>query len=217
MPALLESEAIELLMQADIDCPPYRVAATPEEAAAACEALGAPLVMKILSHDILHKSDVGGVRIGLKNTDEAEKAFRQMLTEIPTHRPDALLKGVILYPQVADGLEVIVGVTQDVSFGPVLMFGLGGVFVEVLKDVTFRAIPITLKDAQQMIAEIKNNQVLKGWRGKKAVDLDRLARLLCQVSELIQDHPQIQEMDLNPVRILEDGRMLVLDAKVLTR
>jgi len=217
MPALLESQAVDLLKQVDIHCPPYRVAASVEQAAAACQELGAPLVMKILSPDILHKTDVGGVLIGLQDPPAAAQAYRQMMAEVAEKRPDACLKGVILYPLMADGLEVIVGVTQDVSFGPVLMFGLGGIFVEVLKDVTFRAIPLSYKDARQMIAEIKNIRVLNGWRGKKAVDLDRLARLLCKVSQLICEHPEIKEMDLNPVRILDSGELVVLDAKVILK
>ncbi len=217
MPALLESEAVNLLEQAHIHCPPYRVATSPEEAAAALEQLGKPLVMKILSPEILHKSDVGGVKIGLKDADGIAKAYREMLAEVASKNPSARLEGVILYPQVEDGLEVIIGVTRDISFGPVIMFGLGGIFVEVVKDIVFRAIPITEKDARQMISEIKNAKVLKGWRGHKPVDLNLLSDLLCKVSQLITDHPEIEEMDLNPVRILDDNHMVVLDAKIIHR
>lgn len=217
MPALLEFEAVNLLEQSHIHCPPYRVATSPDEAAAAMENLGKPLVMKILSPDILHKSDVGGVKIGLKDADMIAKAYREMLAEIASKNPSARLEGVILYPQVEDGLEVIIGVTRDISFGPVIMFGLGGIFVEVVKDIVFRAIPITEKDARQMITEIKNAKVLNGWRGHKSVDLHLLADLLCKVSQLIMDHPEIEEMDLNPVRILDNNQMVVLDAKIICR
>lgn len=216
MPALLEYQVIELLQSYEIPCPPHAVASSPQEAAAAAHKLSFPVVMKILSPDILHKSDVGGVRLNLKDTGSVFAAYSQMIQTVSTKCPQALLKGVILYPQVADGLEVIVGVTQDVTFGPVLMFGLGGVFVEVMRDVAFRAIPIRPTDAYQMIHSIKNYKVLQGWRGQKPVDMDRLAGLLCNVSRLVNEHPEIAEMDLNPVRI--DGEnMWVLDAKLVTR
>lgn len=216
MPALLEYEVMDLLKAYDIHCPDYALANSEREAADAVQKLSTPVVMKIVSPDILHKSDVGGVRIGLKDPASAAVAYRQMIDTVSRKCPQAVLKGVVLYPQAADGLEVIIGVTQDVTFGPVIMFGLGGVFVEVLRDVTFRAIPITRNDAFQMIHGIKNHAVLKGWRGQKPVDVERLMDLLCNVSRLISEHPEIEEMDLNPVRILEDD-ILVLDAKLITR
>jgi acyl-CoA synthetase (NDP forming) len=214
MTAMLEYKVMDLLESYSIHCPDHRFSRTALEVRQAAGELGYPLVMKIVSPDILHKSDVGGVRIGLKDLGDIQRAYDQILRNVTEKCPEAHLEGVLLTRQVPDGMEVIIGLTQDATFGPVLMFGLGGIFVEVLKDVTFRAIPIQKLDAYQMIHGIKNHVVLSGWRGQKPVDIDILGELLLKVSKLACDHPEIKEMDLNPVRVV-DTDLWVLDGKAI--
>jgi acyl-CoA synthetase (NDP forming) len=216
MQELLEPEVLGLLSEYGIQSPNFRLAKSEQEAVKVARELGFPLVMKIVSPDILHKTDVGGVRIGLKDVGEVKSCYDQMMQDVARCSPNARLEGVILYTLVSDGPEVIIGLTQDVTFGTVLMFGLGGVFTEALCDITFRAVPIQRKDALQMIKNIKNTSILKGWRGQRAVNIDELADLLCKVSQIAVEHPEIEEMDLNPVRMLEAG-LFVLDGKILKK
>jgi succinyl-CoA synthetase beta subunit len=210
---MLENEIMQLLLEHGIACPPFQVVHSENEVFEKAEAIGFPLVMKVLSPDIWHKTDVGGVKLGVRSKDEAVSAYQEILQQTRAHLPEAQQNGVILYPQVSDGLEVIIGVTQDVSFGPVIMFGLGGIFVEVLKDITFRSLPILEQDALEMIEGIKSKTVLDGWRGQQKVDKGSLVKLLCQVSDLVEKYPDIQELDLNPVRHVNQD-WIVLDAKV---
>jgi acyl-CoA synthetase (NDP forming) len=216
MSALLEYQVMDLLDKYGIEHPKYALAASADEAVSAMDKLTLPLVMKIVSPDVLHKSDVGGVLIGLKNEQDVRDGYDTIIKNVTRHKPEADIRGVILYPIAQEGLEVIIGVTQDVTFGPVIMFGLGGIFVELLRDVTFRAIPIGMKDANQMINGIKNKVLLDGWRGSKAVDKVKLADLLCRVSTLISEHDEIGELDLNPVRITDEG-LLALDARIILK
>jgi len=216
MTALLEYQVMDLLDKYGIHHPDYALAGSADEAVKALGKLSLPLVMKIVSPDILHKSDVGGVLIGLKDENDVRDGYEKIIKNVTWYKPEARIQGVILYPMIADGLEVIVGVTQDVTFGPVIMFGLGGIFVELLRDVTFRAIPITMKDARQMINGIKNKVILDGWRGSKAVDKEKLADFLCRVSDLVRKHDEISELDLNPVRITENG-LFALDARIILK
>lgn len=216
MNVLLEHQVMDLLEQYGAPVLPHRFVTTPVEAATAAAELGFPVVMKIVSPDILHKSDVGGVKVGLPDVSAVKAGFTQMMGSVQQARPQAALLGALLYPQAPEGLEFIVGLVQDASFGPVLMFGLGGVFVEALADATFRAVPITQRDALQMIRGIKTQKVLAGWRGNPPVDVEDLAGLLVKVSDLAAAHPEIAEMDLNPVRACPNGA-LILDARIILK
>lgn len=210
---MLEHELFCFLLDHGIACPPCRFASNRQEVVEKANAVGFPLVMKIASPDILHKTDAGGVCLGIPNLEAAGVAFDHIIQSVVEKAPEAQRLGVTLCPQIEDGLEVIIGIVRDPSFGPVLMFGLGGIFVEALRDVSFRAIPINETDAAAMIDEIKNREVLDSWRGRGAVNKHSLALLLCQVSRMSELNPHLEELDLNPVRYTRQG-WIVLDAKI---
>lgn len=206
---LMEHESKSILESLGISTTGSRLALSEDEAAEIFRSLGMPAVMKVLSPEVVHKSDAGGVKLNLKDEEEVRKAFR----EIASAFRDKQVVGVSMQSMARPGVEAIVGVTQDATFGPVLMFGLGGVFVEVLKDVAFRSIPLTEADAQDMIEEIKGYAMLKGYRGYSA-DIPALKRLLLQISDLVIKNPDISEMDLNPVILYPDG-YTVVDARII--
>jgi acyl-CoA synthetase (NDP forming) len=211
--ALLEHESKALLACHGIPVPPQVLVTRPGELAAA-PFDGRPVAMKIVSPDILHKTEAGGVRLGVQGEVGMRAAMEAILASARAYKPDADIRGVLVSPMAAPGVEIIVGVTQDPQFGPVILFGLGGVFVEVLEDVVFRALPITRADALEMLAEIRAHAVLDGVRGGPAVDKDALVQLLLSVSALCQAHPQIAELDLNPVIAHARGHTIV-DARIL--
>jgi hypothetical protein len=212
-----DMEALTLLGKFGVVVPRFAHAGTAPGAAAAAMNVGFPLVMKILSADIEHKSDVGGVVLGLNDAAEAEKAFRAMMRRVRYATPEARLDGALLMEQVEADREVIIGVTRDATFGPVIMFGLGGVATEVFREVSFRALPITEADAHDMIAELPRAAKLLGaFRGKPAADLGSLERLLLAVGRLLSSRPDIDQLDLNPVIASPDGAIAV-DARILVR
>ena len=172
-----------------------------------------PVVMKLVSQDILHKTDAGGVKLNLTGEDLIH-AYREILTSAEVYHPGARVEGVLLAPMVEPGTEVILGVTQDAQYGPVMMFGLGGIFVEVLQDVAFRALPIRREDALEMFEELKGRAVLNGVRGSAPINTDALIELMLAVSNLCVSHPEITELDLNPVRVAAQG-YAVLDARII--
>ncbi len=215
--ALNEIDAKALLQRAGVPVIATALARTPAEARAAAERLGCPAVVKIVSPDIVHKSDVGGVRLNLATPAEVEAAAAAVLAQVQVARPDARLLGVSVQPMApAGGVEVIVGVQHDPQFGPVIMFGLGGVLVEVFADVVFRLIPLTPRDARQMVREIRGARLLGAVRGRPAVDLAQLEQLLLAVSALVEQRPDIVELDLNPVLAYPD-RAIAVDARALLR
>ena len=214
---LLEPVAKEILRRYDLSCPPEKLACGPDEAAAFAADLGYPVVLKIVSPDILHKSDAGGVRLGLRDASEVKAACAEILENALQHHPAAVIAGVLVSKMdTEEGIEVIIGGLHDPTFGPVIMFGLGGIFVEVLRDVAFRVCPIDEIDADEMIREINGYQVLKGVRGRPPVDLGALKKALLQVSRLLCEHPEIAELDLNPVKLHREG-LAVLDARIIVR
>ncbi|MHA1168765.1 MAG: acetate--CoA ligase family protein [Candidatus Hodarchaeales archaeon] len=178
------------------------------------EELNYPLVIKIVSPEIVHKTDVGGVLLGLKNSEHAITSYDAMIDSVKAKRPDATIKGVIIEEEIESGYELVIGTMTDPVFGPVLMFGLGGIFIEVLKDVVFRLIPLTENDARKMITEIKAYHILDGIRGHPAVDKEKLIDLILKTSQFMNDHPEIQEMDLNPVFVSEHGCKIV-DSRII--
>ena len=192
---------------------PYRVATTEEEAVEAAAEVGFPVVLKVLSPDVLHKTDVGGVQVDLRSTTEVGEAYRAIRSSVSEEHPGAQISGVLVESYQKEGREVIIGMSTDPQFGPILMFGLGGIYVEALKDVAFRVHPVTRFDAEEMIKAIRGFPLLQGVRGESGADLDTLAETIQRVSQLIGDHDQISELDINPFMALESGG-LALDARI---
>lgn len=212
--ALTELEAKDLLKKSGIPVIETRLARTKKEAIAISQELGFPVVMKIVSPDIIHKSDVGGVKLGLANATQIGAAFRDMMSNIHQRMPQVRIEGVTIQKMARPGLEIIIGMSKDAQFGPVIMFGLGGVLVEVLKDVTFRIVPLSKRDAAEMITEIKGYALLDGYRGQEAVDIPSLEKLILQVSDFIEKNPQIEELDLNPLIANKDS-IVAVDARII--
>jgi acyl-CoA synthetase (NDP forming) len=210
---LTEVEAKALLGAAGVTVIPAQLARTREEAVTFAQVAGFPVVLKICSPDVVHKSDSGGVRLNLRSAAEVSAAFDAIISSVRKAEPTAVIDGVSVQPMAKPGVEVIVGLTTDAQFGPALMFGLGGVAVEVLKDVAFRLAPLTQRDASAMIREIRSLPLLTGHRGQPAVDLAALERMLLQVSALAEEHPEIKELDLNPIFAYPDGCVAV-DARI---
>ncbi len=211
---LTEIESKQVLAGAGIPVAEARLATTADDAASVADALGYPIVMKIVSPEITHKSDVGGVRVGLKDADEVRAAFGEMTAAVKAKEPGATIEGVAVQKMAPQGIEVIIGMSKDAQFGPVLMFGLGGILVEVLKDVSFRIVPIERRDAREMIEEIKAYPVLQGVRGQEPADVGALEELLLKLSEFVEANPQVEELDLNPVFAYKDGALAV-DARIV--
>ncbi len=215
-PEIGEVEAKEILQAYDFVVPPGRLATSADEAAAVAEHVGYPVAMKISSPDILHKSDMGGVKLSLSNADQVRDAYDLMTLRIGRRMPNARLDGVYIEQMAARGREVIIGMTRDPEFGPMLMFGLGGIFVEVMKDVTFYLAPITAEEAMQMLIGTRSYALLKGARGQAGVDLTSIANGLQRISQLVTDFPQIKELDINPFLVGPAGtEAVVADARMI--
>jgi acetyltransferase len=201
-----DAEAREVLMACGIPVPQSKLATSAEEAVAYAEAMGFPVVMKIASPDILHKSDIGGVKLGIQTPADVRDAFDLLVYRATRFMPEATIWGCQVQQQVMGGREVIIGVNRDPQFGPLLMFGLGGIYVEALKDVTFRVAPISRREASEMIQEIRAVRLLRGMRGQPPSDMDAIVDALLRVSQLVTDFPEIVELDINPLIVFEKGR-----------
>jgi acyl-CoA synthetase (NDP forming) len=211
---LTEIESKKILAEVGIHCTDTRLATTKDAAVKLSEQLGYPVVLKVLSVDITHKSDAGGVKVNLKNKAEVENAFDAIMRSCKAAVPTAKIEGVSVQGMAKSGIEVIMGMIKDPSFGPVIMFGLGGVFVEVLKDVAFRIVPIEKSDAEDMINEIKGKKLLEGYRGQEPADVACLQQLLLKLSDFVNTTPEIEEIDMNPVFSYKDGAVVV-DARII--
>jgi len=211
---LTEIESKEVLNSVGIKTVETRQASSKEEAIAFSKQIGYPVVMKIASPDISHKSDAGGVKTGLKNEAEAAGAYDAILASIRKNCPGVKIDGVSVQSMARPGTEIIVGMFKDLQFGPVLMFGLGGVLVEVLKDVCFRVVPLMPRDAREMIKEIKGYPLLKGYRGFEPADIPFLEGLLLRISDFCEKSPEVKELDLNPIFVYKDGAAIV-DARMV--
>jgi acyl-CoA synthetase (NDP forming) len=211
---LTEIESKEVLARAGIPVTQATLATTAADAAKAAKKMGFPVVLKIVSPDITHKSDVGGVIVGLGSKKEVEAGFAAIMKAVRKKQPKARVEGIAVQKMAPEGTQVIVGMSKDPQFGPVMMFGLGGVLVEVLKDVSFRIVPLAKRDAKQMIREIKGYPVLEGARGREAADIGALEALILQLSAFVEANPQVEEIDLNPVFAYSDG-VIAVDARIV--
>ncbi|MFL6493252.1 MAG: acetate--CoA ligase family protein [Nitrososphaera sp.] len=213
---LLEEEGYEVLKAYGFPTPKSILCTTEQECMDAAKQIDYPLVMKIVSPDIIHKSDAGGVKVGIKTDDELRNSFRTITENALKYNPDAKVKGVLLQEMVKGAKETILGASQDPTFGPVIMFGLGGIYVEVLKDVVFRIVPIDEQEAIDMVQSIKTIKLLKGVRGEKSSDLRAISDSLQRLSQLVVDFPEIKEFDINPLLVLEEGKgARVVDARII--
>ena len=213
---LLEEEGYEVLQAYGFPTPQSILCTTEQEGIDAARQIGYPLVMKIVSPDIIHKSDAGGVKVGVKTDDELKSAFRTITENALKYKSDAKIKGVLVQEMVKSAKETILGASQDPTFGPVIMFGLGGIYVEVLKDVVFRVAPIEEQEATNMVESIKTIKLLKGVRGEKPSDLKAIADSLQRLSQLVVDFQEIKEFDINPLLVLEEGKgARVVDARII--
>jgi acyl-CoA synthetase (NDP forming) len=200
------------------EMPRSRLCTSVEEALGAAAELGYPVVMKLASQDVVHKSDVGGVQSDIRNDVELQEAFDRIIAgfnKFKEKSPAASMQGVVVQEMVKAGKETLLGMTTDPNFGPVMVFGLGGVYVEVLKDITVRVAPLTDTDAMEMVRSIRSFPILNGTRGEKPADLDKLAEYLQRMSQMILDLGDIKEMDINPLAVFEKGKEFkVLDARI---
>jgi acetate---CoA ligase (ADP-forming) subunit beta len=211
---LTEIEAKQVVREAGIMVTETRLADSQKEAVAISKEIGYPVVLKIASPDITHKSDAGGVKTGLKDAKEVKKAYEDIMASVAKNVRKARIQGVTVQPMARPGVEVIIGMFKDPQFGPVIMFGLGGIFVEVLKDVAFRLIPIEKRDAAEMIEEIKGKALLNGYRGQEPANKEALVDVMLKISAIAEKTPEIRELDLNPVFAYKDSA-IAADARIV--
>lgn len=211
--SLTEDEAKEVLLSNHIPVAKSRAAKNLDQAVSVARDIGFPIVLKVISPDITHKTDVGGVELDITDTENLEKSYFKMLGNLKKKAPNAKIKGFLVQKMIEKGQEVIIGGKKDKQFGQVVMFGLGGVFVEVFEDVSFRIVPLEKNDAEEMIEEIKGYKILKGFRGKK-YSISSLVDMLLKTSKLLQNNPEIVELDMNPVLVWERGAIAV-DARII--
>lgn len=211
---LLEPEAKTVCRAYGIPITDFKLAKNGAEAVKFAEKIGYPVVLKIVSPDIIHKSDVGGVIVNLEDGKDVQSAYKQIMDSVKRHKPNAKIVGVLVQEMAPQSTEVIVGATKDPQFGPTLMFGLGGIFVEILKDVTFRIAPITEDEAREMITAVKAYPLLKGYRNTPLADIEAIVEILLNTSRLVMEHQEIKELDLNPIMVYEKGAKTV-DARII--
>lgn len=211
---LNEVEAKEILKRAGIPVVETKLVHTKKEAISTSREVGYPIVLKIVSPDIIHKTDVGGVKLNLKNSAQVSKAYTEIISSVKQNHPQIRIDGISVQRMARPGIEIIIGMTKDQQFGPVLMFGLGGILAEVLKDVSFRVVPVTSRDAGEMIREIKGYPILEGYRGQEPADIAYLEELIVKVSEFVEKNPEVKELDLNPILAYGDGALAV-DARII--
>jgi len=211
---LTEVESKQIIKEDGIEIVETRLATSKKEAISIAREMGFPVALKIVSSEIIHKSDSGGVRLGLNSAAEVGRAYREVIASVGQNGSRAEVVGVSIQQMAPAGVEVIMGMSKDAQFGPVLMFGLGGILVEVLEDVSFRIVPVVRRDAKEMIEEIKGYPVLQGYRGQKPADTAALQDLLLKLSDLVERTPEIRELDLNPVFACPDGA-IVADARMI--
>jgi acetyltransferase len=204
--ALGNAEAKEVIFAYGIQIPASLLASTPDEAVDIADEIGYPVAMKIASPDILHKTDIGGVKLNINNPADVRDAFDLLFFRATRYMPEAEILGCLVQEMVIGGKEVIIGMNRDPQFGPLLMFGLGGIYIEAIRDVSFRLAPLSRKEAEEMVSEIRGWELLRGVRGEKPVDIEAIVDCILRVSQLVTDFPEIMELDLNPLIVREKGR-----------
>ncbi len=209
-----EKEAVTLLADYGVRYPDHDFAATADEAVNVAGRIGYPVVLKGVSDNLVHKSDAGAVMINIENPADVSAGFETIATNVSAWNADARLNGVLVCSQAPEGLELIVGGLRDQVFGPTVMVGFGGVYTEVIKDVSFRVAPLDEKQARDMLRELKGYPLLQGVRGKTPCDTQALTVIILAVADILLDLPDIEELDLNPVRVYEKGA-LALDARIM--
>lgn len=211
---LNEIESKRILKQAGITITEPLLAKSSSEAVTLAGRFGYPVVLKIISDDIIHKSDAGGVVTNLTDSESVEQAYTSMMTSIRQKYPQAVIDGISVQSQAPKGVEIIIGMTRDPQFGPAIMFGLGGVLVEIFNDVSLRIAPLNREDTSEMLHELKSYKLLQGYRGQPKVDTDILEDWLLKVSDLVMKNPRIKELDINPIFAYAQGAIAV-DARIL--
>lgn len=204
----------EILASYNIPIPPAYLVKNVEKAVECARKIGFPVVLKVVSPQIIHKSEAGGVITNIDVETKLRKAFHKILENIRKYDPQAKIEGIYLQKMLPPAREVIIGTVKDKQFGPVIMFGLGGIFVEVFKDVVFRAAPIDKKEAREMIDEIKGLAILQGVRGEKSIDFTSLSEAIANTSQLAVDFPQIEQLDINPICLYPEN-IYALDARII--
>ena len=213
--SLLEEEGQQILRTYGFPLPKSTLAKTESDAVKAAKEIGYPVVIKIASAQIIHKSDAGGVKVGLSNDKEVENGFKEIIENAKKYDKNAVIKGVLVVEMVKGGKEMIIGSKLEPGFGPVIMLGMGGIYVEVLKDVTFRLAPVTQRESDDMISSIKTQKLLKGVRGEKPSDIKKLSDCIQRLSQLVTDFNEIKELDMNPVLVMEEGNgCKILDVRI---
>jgi acetyltransferase len=196
--------------------PDSQLARSPEEAVEIANRIGYPVVMKISSPDILHKSDIGGVRVNVATANDVRDAFELIDYRARRYQPNADIRGILVQQQAPPGRECLVGVSRDPQFGPLVAFGMGGIYVEVLKDVAFRIAPISREEAEEQVHAIRSFPILRGVRGQAQADISSIVETVLRVSQLVTDFPEIVEMDINPLMVYDQGQgSIVLDARII--
>jgi succinyl-CoA synthetase beta subunit len=208
---LLEPEVLSLLESYEIQIPPYKVIHNEKEAFAAAKSLGWPVVMKIVSPNIIHKTDVGGVILDIQNEKQVSDAFSRLSSLEST---DRRIEGIIIYPFQKAELEISVGMVRDSQFGPVITFGLGGIWIEVFRDIAYAIAPLSIEEAQDMLDSIQAHEILKDFRKRKSVDRASLSELLVRISRMAMKEVAIQEMDFNPIFPMEKG-YFIADGRII--
>ncbi len=206
-------ESREIMKIAGIPLNEMKIAKNRDEAIFEANNIGYPIVLKIISKEVLHKSDAGGVKIGIKSDAELNEAYEEMMKNIKQHYPNAIIEGVSI-EEMVEGVELLIGTNTDSQFGKMIALGIGGIFVEIYKDISFRLIPITKEDVKEMINEIKGKKLLDGYRGMPIVDKEKLISLTLKVSQIIEENPSIKEMDLNPIVATNEG-LKAIDARII--
>lgn len=210
---LTEPESYSLLERYGFPLPQFKFVTNEPEAVKAASIVGYPVAMKVVSEDIIHKSNLGGVKLNVQNEEQLFKEFNHLISLAKAHSPKSLHCGVLISKMISGGIETIIGINTDPEFGKFIMFGLGGIYVELFKDVSFRLLPITHKDAQKMVSEIKSSVLLEGFRGDKPKAMNKLIDILLRCSDFAMENSDVVEMDLNPVKIREKDAFIV-DAKI---
>jgi acyl-CoA synthetase (NDP forming) len=207
-------QCLNFVKEKGFDCIVSRLADSPGKAVHLAHLMGFPVAMKINSPSILHKSDCGGVRLNLQTARDVRNAYDQMMEQVKASCPDAKIDGVVVSAMASSGLELILGMNRDHQFGPVIIFGLGGITVDIFRDVSMRLLPLDRAEALRMLSEIKSAELLKGYRGQQRVDENALADGLLKLAEIATEHEDIVEIDLNPVFAYPEG-IVVVDARII--